>query len=112
VTVAVESLAGLLTSVATHEAGRFRDHRLVIRRSRVVHDLGWLRWMAGIVLPAPACHVGVAGWALEDLHPTLDPVTCLRCLHAAPGGRVAAPAHAGEPGQLTLPIELRRAETR
>ena len=102
----MDSLAGLLNSVATHEADRFRDHQLVIRRSRVVHDLGWLRWMAGIVLPAPACHVGVAGWALEDLHPTLDPVTCLRCL------RAAAPARAGEPGQLSLPIELRRAETR
>lgn len=108
----MDSLAGLLTSVATHEADRFRDHRLVIRRSRVVHDLGWLRWMAGIALPAPACHVGVAGWALEDLHPTLDPVSCLRCLRAAPGGRAVAPAHPDEPGQLALPIELLPASTR
>jgi hypothetical protein len=105
VSSALESVAGLLSGVAASEAARFRDRRLVIRRSRVVHDLGWLRWMAGVRLPSPACHIGVAGFALEDLHPTSDPVTCLRCLRAnpatAPGGELTERL-----GQLSLAIEL------
>lgn len=104
-TAAVDPLTGLLSAVAMQAAARFRDHNLSIRRSRVVHAVAMSRWMAGVELPAPACHVGVAGWAIEDLRPTKAAVTCLRCLRAAPEGRAAA---AVKPlgNQLALPIEV------
>ncbi|MCG8920284.1 hypothetical protein L6E12_31395 [Actinokineospora sp. PR83] len=104
-TAAVDPLTGLLSAVAMQAMARFRDHNLSIRRSKVVHAVAMSRWMAGVQLPAPACHVGVAGWAIEDLRPTRDTVTCLRCLRAAPAGRVA---EAARPlgGQLALPIEV------
>uniref|UniRef100_UPI003F495FB5 hypothetical protein n=1 Tax=Actinokineospora sp. CA-119265 TaxID=3239890 RepID=UPI003F495FB5 len=104
-TATLDPLTGLLSVVATQAAAKFEHQNLSIRRSRVVHAVAPSRWMAGIELPAPACHVGVAGWAIEDLWPTRDPVTCLRCLRADPHGRSAAVVPR-QGGQLALDIEV------
>ncbi|MBB5085250.1 hypothetical protein [Nonomuraea endophytica] len=62
---------------------------LRVRSSGIVHDVTLTKWLAGELLPGPACMVGVAGWDPSAAHPDSGPVTCKRCLRlsddAAPG---------------------------
>lgn len=102
---AMDPLTGLLTVVAGQAAARFEAANVLVRRSRVVHAVSMSPWMAGVRLPAPACHVGVSGWAIEDLHPTQESVSCLRCLRAAPQTRTTTVASSSGQ-QLQLPLEL------
>lgn len=51
-----------------------------VRSSGVVHAVTLTRWLAGELLPGPACMVGVAGWDPYAAHPDAGPVTCRRCL--------------------------------
>ncbi|MCO1581240.1 MULTISPECIES: hypothetical protein [unclassified Crossiella] len=98
----LDPLTAVLQAVATRTCAQFADRNLTIRRSRVVHGVAPTKWMAGVELPGPACHVGVAGWAVEDLHPTTRPVTCRRCLRGA-GSRTVPRLRLVD--QLALPLE-------
>jgi hypothetical protein len=100
---ALDPLTSMLSAVARRAENQFRGRNLTIRRSAVVHAVAPSRWMAGVELPAPACHVGVSGWAVEDLHPTSQPVTCRRCLRS-PGARSAVTRDSGQ--QLELALEV------
>jgi hypothetical protein len=95
----------MLSAVAMRAAAQFKGRNIVIRRSRVVHAAATSKWMAGIELPAPACHVGVAGWAIEDLHPTTEPVSCRRCLRSQ-GHRAVPELTLVRGGQMTLPLDV------
>ena len=95
----------MLQAVAARAAAQFADRNVTVRRSRIVHAVAMSPWMAGVDLPAPACHVGVAGWAIEDLHPTLEPVTCRRCLRSA-GSRSAPALTLIHGGQMSLPLDV------
>lgn len=53
---------------------------LQVRSSGVVHDVALTRWLAGELLPGPACMVGVSGWDPGAAHPSSGEVTCRRCL--------------------------------
>ncbi|CAM06439.1 hypothetical protein A8924_0266 [Saccharopolyspora erythraea NRRL 2338] len=97
-----DPLSAVLGSVARHAATQFRDRNLVVRNRGTVHAVAWTRWMGGHELPAPACHVGVAGWAVEDIHPTRDPVTCKLCLRRTTGAPPATDAETA--GQLALEL--------
>ncbi|GAA2822067.1 hypothetical protein [Crossiella cryophila] len=100
--MSLDPLTAVLQAVAVRTARQFEDRNLTIRRSRVVHGVAPTRWMAGVELPGPACHVGTAGWALEDLHPSTRPVTCRRCLRG--GGQRLVPS-LRLVDQLALPLE-------
>jgi hypothetical protein len=63
--------------------------RMQVRSSGVVHDIALTRWLAGELLPGPACMVGVSGWDPYAAHPVQGDVTCLRC------SRLKAPAPPG-----------------
>lgn len=65
------------------------DAHLQVRSSGVVHGVALTRWLAGELLPGPACMVGVSGWDPYAAHPSAEPVTCRRCL------RLNAPAPPG-----------------
>ena len=53
---------------------------LHVGRSRIVHQVAWLDWIDGLLLPAPACRQGFAGHGVHaELRPTRWPVTCQRC---------------------------------
>jgi hypothetical protein len=99
----MDPLTSMLSAVARRAESQFRGRNLTIRRSTVVHAVAPSRWMAGVDLPAPACHVGVSGWAVEDLHPTSEPVTCRRCLRS-PSARSVVTRDAGR--QLELGLEV------
>ncbi|HEV7979559.1 hypothetical protein [Amycolatopsis sp.] len=99
----LDPLTSMLSAVARRAENQFRGRNLTIRRSTVVHAVAPSRWMAGVDLPAPACHVGVSGWAVEDLHPTSQPVTCRRCLRS-PGARSVEAHNSGH--QLELALEV------
>ena len=106
VPAAMDPLTGLLSVVAGQAAARFEAANVLVRRSRVVHAVAMSPWMAGTRLPGPACHVGVSGFALEDLHPTTESVSCLRCLRAAPQHRATTPGALALGRQLLLPLDL------
>ncbi|MBP2477691.1 hypothetical protein JOF53_006563 [Crossiella equi] len=101
-TVALDPVTAMLSAVASRATAQFTDRNLTVRRSRIVHAVEPTPWLAGVELPGPACHVGVAGWALEDLHPTTEPVTCRRCLRHQ-GHRVTP--HLRLANQLVLPLQ-------
>ena len=65
------------------------DTRLQVRSSGVVHAVVLTRWLAGELLPGPACMVGVSGWDPYAAHAVHGAVTCRRCL------RLQAPAPPG-----------------
>jgi len=56
----LDPLTSMLSAVARRAESQFRGRNLTIRRSTVVHAVAPSRWMAGVDLPAPACHVGVS----------------------------------------------------
>lgn len=99
-TTVLEAFAG----VAAHAVERFAGRNGRVRGSAVVHAVHTERWLAEILVPAPACRVGVAGFDLAALVPTNDPVTCARCLHAGqhstvgPAGAVQLVLWTPEPG--------------
>lgn len=72
--------------VARDAAQRFRGKNLRVRRSPVVHAVGWYRWLGNLYLPGPACRTGWAGAAVVgelhavDVH---QPITCRKCQHTA-----------------------------
>ncbi|HLL67544.1 MAG TPA: hypothetical protein VK453_17800 [Micromonosporaceae bacterium] len=73
-----------LANIAAQAVRRFAGHHARVRGSAVVHQVHTERWIAEVVVPAPACRIGVAGWdLLGALTPTDEPVTCARCLRAA-----------------------------
>jgi len=65
------------------------NDRMQVRSSGVIHDIALTRWLAGELLPGPACMVGVSGWDPYAAHPVQGAVTCLRCL------RLKTPAPSG-----------------
>ncbi len=81
-----ETLA-LIAATARESYGP--DTRLQVRSSGVVHAVALTRWLAGELLPGPACMVGVSGWDPYAAHAVHGAVTCRRCL------RLQAPAPPG-----------------
>lgn len=70
---------------------------LHVGRSRIAHQVAWLDWIDGLVLPAPACRQGFAGHGFHaELQPTHWPVTCRRCRRLA-GETIAADDEPTEP---------------
>jgi hypothetical protein len=65
------------------------DAHMQVRSSGVVHAVALTRWLAGELLPGPACMVGVSGWDPYAAHPSHGEVTCRRCL------RLQAPSPPG-----------------
>ncbi|WP_020672877.1 hypothetical protein [Amycolatopsis nigrescens] len=61
----------------------FNRRNLTVRRSKKVHAVSWARGLGGFEFPLPACHVGVAGFDVDALHSTDEPVNCRRCGHHA-----------------------------
>ncbi|MFD6097193.1 hypothetical protein ACFVWN_20400 [Nocardiopsis flavescens] len=57
---------------------RFVGFNLRIGRGGRVHRVELFAWIGGVLIPAPACHVG---FALDPgrLEPDAGPVTCRRC---------------------------------
>ncbi|GAA3196415.1 hypothetical protein [Actinocorallia longicatena] len=55
-------------------------HHMRVRASGIVHAVTLTRWLAGELLPGPACMVGVSGWDPYAAHPDPGEVTCRRCL--------------------------------
>ena len=66
-----------------------------VRSSGIIHAVVLTRWLAGELLPGPACMVGVSGWDPYAAHPVHGSVTCGRCL------RMQAPT---PPGIEQLPL--------
>ena len=54
--------------------------KMRVRSSGVIHDVALTKWLAGELLPGPACMVGVSGWDPYAAHPVQGEVTCRRCL--------------------------------
>lgn len=81
-----------LAAAAAEARDRFGGGRRVrVRASNVVHALGLARWLVGEQVPAPLCHVGIAGWELTAISPTDQPVTCGRCLRLIGVGEQVSP---------------------
>lgn len=66
------------------------DVALRLDNSHIVHLAGTATDHRGETLPAPACHVGVAGWDPRRLHVSEAPVTCRRCLHLLEARQIPA----------------------
>jgi hypothetical protein len=64
---------------------------LRVANSRVVHLAGTAPDHRGDELPAPACHVGIAGWDPRRLNSTTSPVTCVRCVRLIEARQLARP---------------------
>lgn len=70
--------------IARDAAERFRGKNLRVRRSPVVHAVGWYRWLGDLYLPGPACRTGWAGvGAQNDLRAVevWQPINCQKCEH-------------------------------
>lgn len=77
-----------LGAVLSGMAGWYR-RRFILRNGRIagcraVHAVRMVRWIGGVEVPAPACHVGVGGWDIAVLEPTGSEVTCGRCRRLHP----------------------------
>ncbi|QBI53454.1 hypothetical protein [Streptomonospora litoralis] len=80
---------------------QFQGAAIRIGDSHVIHAQDLCTWIAGVQVPAPACHTGFA-ISPDRLHPVWQDPTCQLCT-----GR-RRPAEAGEQitGQLTLDATL------
>ncbi|WP_106403091.1 hypothetical protein [Actinocorallia populi] len=86
----MDSTRAALATIAQTARDAYGPHdHMQVRSSGVVHNVVLTRWLAGELLPGPACMVGVSGWDPYAAHPVQGAVTCLRCL------RLAAPAPPG-----------------
>ncbi|SHN44374.1 hypothetical protein [Cryptosporangium aurantiacum] len=92
------SVVEAFASVAAQVVERFVGRNGRVRGSSVVHAVHPERWLGEIRVPAPACRVGVAGFELDALVPTDDPVTCARCLQSGQYSTV------GTTGPRQLPL--------
>lgn len=63
----------------------FSGRRLRVGTGQAVHAVAWAPWVEGAELPMPACRTGWAGHGIGgDVRPTVDAVTCRRCLALRP----------------------------
>lgn len=71
----------VLRGLSQRECRRFRNRNLrQPGRRRVVHAVELRDWIAGLQLPAPACHQPVAALALSgEASAVADDVTCGKC---------------------------------
>ncbi len=97
----------VLRGLSERECARFRNRNLrQPGRKRVVHLVELRDWIAGLQLPAPACHQPVASFALSgEAYAVLDEVTCGKC--RALGRHRTAPLIALDGGQLTFDLDNR-----
>jgi hypothetical protein len=97
-----ERKAALLAVSAAFAAQRFSGgQRGRVSKRGAVHDVAWVDWF-GVDVPAPACHVGTAGYDFTRLQPTTDAVTCKRCQR----GNAARAAPIIEPRGAQLLLDL------
>lgn len=75
-----DPLAMILAATAELYRRRFRLRNATVSRGYAVHAVRLVTWLGGLMVPAPACHVGIGSWNLSDLHPSMLPVSCQRCL--------------------------------
>ena len=83
-------LRRLLGRRADNPAVGLLDVTLRLDNSNVVHLAGTATDHRGETLPAPACHVGVAGWDPRRLRASTAPVTCRRCKHLLKARQITA----------------------
>jgi hypothetical protein len=77
----MDSTREALAAIAASARNAYRNgDKMRVRSSGVIHDIALTRWLAGELLPGPACMVGVSGWDPYAAHPVQGEVTCLRCL--------------------------------
>lgn len=94
----------VLRGLSQRECARFRNRNLrQPGRGRVVHAVELRDWIAGLQLPAPACHQPVASLALSgEAHAVTDEVTCGKCRARV---QRMAPLVALDGGQLALDLD-------
>ncbi|WP_199440511.1 hypothetical protein [Umezawaea beigongshangensis] len=99
----LDARAADVAAAARHMLAQFPEGRHGrLHTHGAVHGIRPQAWIAGIVVPAPTCHVGSGSWDFTRLVPTTDPVTCGRCLHSAEHRTTPLP----EADQLSL-LDLR-----
>ncbi|MBA8929010.1 hypothetical protein BC739_006228 [Kutzneria viridogrisea] len=96
-----DPLSVLLSSTAAHARQRFERRNGRLGSSTTVHAVHSQQWIGGVLIPAPACHVGTGTWDFTRFEPTNDPVTCGRCLRS---GQVRESAAAVSSDQLALDL--------
>ncbi|WP_157162920.1 hypothetical protein [Actinoalloteichus spitiensis] len=74
-----DELGALLAGTAERARARFHRRNGRLGASSTVHAVRLQRWVGGVEVPAPACHVGSGTWDFTTFHPTGDGVTCRRC---------------------------------
>lgn len=95
-------LAG--TAAAYRRRFELRNCRVGRSTGAAVHAVRLVRWVGGVEVPAPACHVGIGGWDLSALEPSTQPVTCRRCLRLRPDDTADGAGPVPAPLQLPLPL--------
>jgi hypothetical protein len=80
-----DPVGAVLAGTAAWLRRRFVLRNARVTGGRVVHAVTMVRWVGGVQVPAPACHVGIGGWdLLSALEPTHADVTCGRCRRLHP----------------------------
>ena len=74
-----DPLGMMLAGTAAWYRRRFRLRNATVSGGYAVHAVRMVTWFGGLMVPAPACRVGIGSWNLSDLHPSMLPVSCLRC---------------------------------
>ncbi|MHA6806299.1 hypothetical protein [Salinifilum ghardaiensis] len=77
----------MLRALSERECARFKHRNLQQPgRGRAVHAVEFRAWIAGLHLPAPACHQPTATLALTgEAQAVRAKVTCTRCQNLDPG---------------------------
>jgi hypothetical protein len=70
----------MLAATAAWYRRRFRLRNAAVTSGYAVHAVRLVPWFGGLLVPGPACRVGIGSWNLTDLHPSILPVSCQRCL--------------------------------
>lgn len=87
--------------VAAQLRAQFEGQQLCIGGSSTVHNQELVPWLAGIRVPAPACHTGFAPDP-SRLRPTTAEADCQLCTGRSRPSRSRTP---DVPGQLTIDQE-------
>ncbi|KAA2267189.1 hypothetical protein F0L68_01320 [Solihabitans fulvus] len=99
-----DPLAAVLAGIGAWHCRRFAGHRLRLGRHGAVHDVELRPALGGVLLPSPACHTGYSSHNPDDLTPTDDGTTCVKCLTR--GARRRADQLRTGSGQLALDLAV------
>lgn len=76
-----EYIGEVFRHVADDAVRRFNGRNARVHNSATVHAVRLERWIGRVMVPAPLCHVGIGGFAMDAVTPSTAPVNCVRCLH-------------------------------